>query len=488
MADTYTDSLRLVQQVNGENDGTWGDLIDAALQMVEDATADVRSITQSSTSLTLTTNNNADDQARAAVLDFSGSPTGTATITIPDKDKIYLISNACDQALTFTKGSGTTYTMIPGARAIVYVKGGTGVFPISDEITSENLVINGAMGVSVRGTSFATLTASQYTLDRWEWIDTGTTAGVVTITQDSDAPTVAQAGFNFVNSLKIDVTTAEDIASGDAALYLSHKIEAQNCTAFGHGATGALDGILQFWFKSTKTGIFTVNVDRNDATEKYSTEFTVGTTNTWEKFQVTIPGDTSGTVIADDVGVGLTLQFMLAVGATGKTSTADAWNASGSTELATTNQVNLLDNAANNVLITGVQFNIGSQTKIFEQEDFERTLKRCHRYFQDVGKEGNNIFGHGSTRTTSIVDYIFGFRTTMRAAPSLITSGTASDYSVTDATGAGGGACTSVPSVVGAGTDVILLGFTKTTHGLTGNEVARVLGSASGTLFLSAEL
>ena len=241
---------------------------------------------------------------------------------------------------------------------------------------------NGAMQLAQRGTSFATLSASQYTLDRWEWIDTGTTAGAVTITQDTDVPTVAEAGAKFMNSLKIVVTTAEDIVGADAALYLSHKMEAQNCTQFGHGAAGAKAGRLSFWFKSTKTGIFTVNVDRNDATEKYSTEFTVGTTNTWEFFEVTVPGDTDGTAVADDIGIGLALQFMMAVGATGKTSTADAWNASGATELATSNQVNLLDNAANNVLITGVQFEMGHVTTPFEHWSIAMERARCDRYYQ----------------------------------------------------------------------------------------------------------
>ena len=131
MADAYTDSLRVVLQVNGENAGTWGDNVDLALQMLEDSIADVRSIAQTTTSITLSTNNNADDQARAAVLDFSGSPTGTCTVTIPDKDKVYLISNGCDEILTFTKGSGTTYSINPGEKHLVYCKGGTGVFAIT---------------------------------------------------------------------------------------------------------------------------------------------------------------------------------------------------------------------------------------------------------------------------------------------------------------------------------------------------------------------
>jgi hypothetical protein len=272
-----------------------------------------------------------------------------------------------------------------------------------------------------------------------EWIDTGTTAGEVTITQDADAPTVAEAGFKFENSLKIDVTTAATLGSGDAALYLSYKIEAQDVTFFGHGATSALSGTLSFWFKSTKTGIFTVNVDRDDASEKYSTEFTIGTTDTWEEHIITIPGDTDGTAISDDNGIGLALQFMMAVGATGTTSTADAWNASGATELATSNQVNLLDNTANNVLITGIQYEVGSTANDFDSRDIATKLAMAKRYYERVKVNGIASFRYqvvmqcvSSNDTRGTLAYQVEKR-----GSATISISTATDFQVVDANGGG---------------------------------------------------
>ncbi|MBT7930256.1 hypothetical protein HN682_10210 [Candidatus Peregrinibacteria bacterium] len=307
---------------------------------------------------------------------------------------------------------------------------------IPADVSGENLVINGNMLVPQRGASFAALTASQYTIDCMQWIDTGTTAAVVTITQDTDVPTVAEAGIKFMNSLKIDTTTAETLGSGDAALYLSHKIEAQNVTFFGHGASGALSATLSFWFKSTKTGIFTVNVDRDDASEKYSTEFTVGTTDTWEKHTVTIPGDTSGTAIADDNGIGLDLQFMMAVGATGTTSTADAWNASGATELATANQVNLLDNTANNVFITGIQYEVGSIANRFKVPGIAIELYKCKRYFERLNQGGfaANEFGTIQANSTTVARGTLYTEVEKRTSPT-ITISAASDFDVVQASG-----------------------------------------------------
>ena len=399
---------------------------------------------------------------------------------------------------------GTNSTTAAAARTALGIDGASGNIASGDiaadavtgaKISSDvaqlgkNLVINGAMQVAQRGTSFATLTATQYTLDRWEWIDSGTTAGAVTITQDTDVPTVAQAGTKFMNSLKIDVTTAEDIASGDAALYLSHKIEARDCTRFGHGATGAQSGRLSFWFKSTKTGIFAVNLDRNDATKKFSTEFTVGTADTWEFHEVTIPGDTGGTAIADDSGIGLALQFMMAVGATGKTSTANAWNASGATELATANQVNLLDNAANNVFITGVQFEVGSNTTDFEHTSYADQFRRCSRYLQQWNDSGgvSGIIASGYADSTTTAFIVLHLRQSMRNTPTLAVSAVG-DFSVLEQ-GSTNNATSNVVlnNVNDEFSDVM---FTATTTGIVAGDGVhfRFDGGSGRTFALNAEL
>jgi len=393
----------------------------------------------SATSLTLGTDGNAFDV------------TGTTTITsIATQGIGSHITLHFDGALTFTHHS--TNLILPGAanittaagdiavmyeyasadwRCVSYTKA-SGAAVVASGAAAKNFIINGGMKVAQRGASFATLTASEYTLDRWEWIDSGTTAGAVTITQDTDVPTIAQAGIDLQYSLKIDCTTAEDLGGADAALYLSHKIEARDCIIFGHGGAGALDATLSFWFKSTKTGIFTVNVDRNDASEKYSTEFTVATTNTWEQHTVTVPGDTDGTAIVNDNGIGLAIQFMIAVGGDGDTSTADAWNASGATELATSNQVNLLDSTSNNVLITGVQFEIGSSANAFDYLSFPVELTRCNRYYSRLSSNGEYLRGHGLAVNTANVAILVPLYVKMRGDPTIHRETTMSNYNVWD--------------------------------------------------------
>ena len=64
----------------------------------------------------------------------------------------------------------------------------------------QNLIINGDMQIAQRGPSFVAPTNGQYTLDRNQYLKNG--AMVHTISQDTDVPTFAQAGYLFKNSLR----------------------------------------------------------------------------------------------------------------------------------------------------------------------------------------------------------------------------------------------------------------------------------------------
>jgi hypothetical protein len=68
-----------------------------------------------------------------------------------------------------------------------------------------NMVINGAMQVAQRGTSFTGVGNGDngYYLDRFKFAESGSPNGEFTITQASDGPN------GFANSMKLDCTTAE---------------------------------------------------------------------------------------------------------------------------------------------------------------------------------------------------------------------------------------------------------------------------------------
>ena len=175
-------------------------------------------------------------------------------------------------------------------------------------LANKNLVINGAMNVSQRSTSVTGVTSSGYqTVDMFR--PSIGTAGTWTITQSTDVPT----GYGFANSLKFDCTTADaSLAVGDD-MSLQYRMEGQDLQTLRKGTGSAVPVTISFWVKSTKTGTFILELIDGDNSRNISKSYTVSSSNTWEKKEITVEGDTTG-AFDDDNAKSLTLQWWLAAG------------------------------------------------------------------------------------------------------------------------------------------------------------------------------
>jgi hypothetical protein len=104
-------------QALGENLNTWGDTkLNDVIKRLEEAIAGAVSIAVEA-NVTLTSTDYVQNQARYAMLIFTG--TGGFNVTCPATAKMYLVKNTCAAAVTFTHGSGTTVSV--GAGAIKWV-------------------------------------------------------------------------------------------------------------------------------------------------------------------------------------------------------------------------------------------------------------------------------------------------------------------------------------------------------------------------------
>jgi hypothetical protein len=111
MPSSWSSSLRFELQFTGENINLWGDKLNAVLGHADYAVAGF--LTKPLTANTaLTTANAGDDEARAAMIKFTGA--GPFTVTLPSVSKAYLIWNACSAAVTLTTGAGASVTIDPG--------------------------------------------------------------------------------------------------------------------------------------------------------------------------------------------------------------------------------------------------------------------------------------------------------------------------------------------------------------------------------------
>ena len=277
---------------------------------------------------------------------------------------------------------------------------------------NRNLIINGAMNVAQRGTSYASVANNAYTLDRFAF--TYSQDGAFTVTQDSSSPD------GFANSLKLDVTTADSSLAASQYLIMEHKIEAQNLQHLQFGTSSAKNITLSFHVKSNKTGTYGVTIIHEDNSSKMANlTYTINSADTWEKKSLTFTGDTTG-AINDDNGVGLKMGFTLAVGSqwtSGDTSASFRTFANGNYGGGQT--VNILDSTSNEWYITGVQLEVGQNPTEFEHEPFERTLAKCQRYFYKQNYVGSGgPYGHFSTNYSSSHRFVtIDHPTAMRSTP-----------------------------------------------------------------------
>tara|TARA_R100000329_G_scaffold140489_1_gene122807 strand:- start:215 stop:1327 length:1113 start_codon:yes stop_codon:yes gene_type:complete len=280
------------------------------------------------------------------------------------------------------------------------------------DVSFRNLVINGDMSIAQRGTSFTS--ASGYTLDRYTWTDDSTSA--FTITQSTDVP----SGQGFATSMKFDCTTANTSLGSSDQIRQVQKIEAQNLQHLRYGTSSAKSVTLSFWVKSNKTGTYCATLSQeDDSYASFTKEYTISSSDTWEKKTLTFDGDTGG-VINNDNGAGLWLMFAFGAGS-GRHMTANQWNSSYG--LSTSNQVNLADNTSNELYLTGVQLEVGTSASDFEFLPVDVNLARCQRYFFviDESTQGNYDFAVGHARRNSGGYIVFSLPVTMRTAPTGVT-------------------------------------------------------------------
>ena len=279
----------------------------------------------------------------------------------------------------------------------------------------KNIIINGDMSIAQRATSQASVTTTgYYTIDRWNWqADFGT----VTLSQDTDVPT----GQGFAKSFKADVTTAGTVSSG-GTIKIRQNIEGQNLQYLKKGTSSAESTTLSFWIKSTKTGTYICELYDNDNARQISQSYTVSSSNTWEKKELTFAGDTSG-ALGNDNGSSFQVIWYLAAGTDYTSGTLNTSWASATSANRAVGQVDAQDNTSNNIYLTGVQFETKSAASDFEFLPVDVNLDRCLRYCvivgdspdgRDFSKEANVGMYYTST---GFYGNIF-FQTPMRSTPS----------------------------------------------------------------------
>ena len=286
-------------------------------------------------------------------------------------------------------------------------------------LVGKNLIINGAMKIAQRGTSFAAM-ANGYSLDRWKFEHSN--IGVYTITQDSSGPP------GFANSLKIDCTTADASPAAGDFLQLKYRFEGQDVQHLKKGTSSAESVTLSFWVKCNKTGNFASRLYDDDNNRIIGSTVTINSANTWEKKSITYAGDTTG-ALDDDINTSLMIDWTFDAGSTYTSGTVPtSWETYTNADYAAGTTLALADSTSNYINITGVKLEVGTSATDFESRSYGEELKLCQRYYYaHIGPNqgSNQLIGKGAWNSATQLEATVHFKETMRTTPTLVTvSGT----------------------------------------------------------------
>ena len=223
-------------------------------------------------------------------------------------------------------------------------------------LSNRNLIINGAMQVAQRGTSFTNV--SDYMLDRWAVGNPATNS-------------VSQQFSTTLGMYYMDVTTS-------AGWGTYQWVENINARQLKEG-----DSITVSYWTNVLTGNFNVKTT-NTSAFPYSTTI-IDTAGSWYRRAATAV-ITAGQ--ASDIASGA--HFRLAI------------------------------EPANNFYITGVQLEVGDTATPFEHRSYGDELARCQRYYNRiVGDVINTGIANGMSQSSSTGTFVMTFPQEMRVAPSL---------------------------------------------------------------------
>lgn len=286
-----------------------------------------------------------------------------------------------------------------------------------------NIVMNGAMQVAQRGTSFSGFSTSEYHLDRFK-NGMGDTTARFTVTQ-------ASSGLNgFPYCLKYDCTTAESsLSNGNARMFLHTRFEGQDLQQLKKGTSDAEKVTVSFYVKSNKTGTYTIEIADEDNGRRIGKTYTISSANTWEQKSITFDADTTG-AFGNDNNNSCHLVWHLIAGANYKSGTfSTSWATQTDANRVSSSQINIGDSTDNTWEITGIQMEVGSVVTPFERRSFAEELALCQRYFQIC-----NFNIQDYPPSSGYTDCHVSFLNQMRATPSA-TITEATKFNISGSTG-----------------------------------------------------
>lgn len=304
------------------------------------------------------------------------------------------------QATNLKHGSSASNNLVLDANGNVTA---AGTVAMATPFGMRNKIINGAMEIDQRA---ATVTSTNYTLDRWYYA--GSQASKVTIQKNAGSVTPP---VGFTSYLGITSSSSYSV-TGNELFQIMQIVEGFNCADFGWGTASPKSATLSFWVYSSLTGTFGGSL----ATAKTTVwvmpfTYSIPVANTWTYVTVAVPGSASATPHLDNQA-GIYVRFGLGSAGTSSGGTAGTWTSAGN-YIQPAGTVSVVSTNGATFYITGVQLEVGSVATPFERRLYGQELALCQRYCELAsGAPGRAYSG-------TAAEFHMSFKVTKRTTPTI---------------------------------------------------------------------
>ena len=276
----------------------------------------------------------------------------------------------------------------------------TGTLVADHPLGNRNMLLNGNMRIAQRldgndGGS-KTLTAGNYRGVDLSVVRTSNSSNL-TITHPAHG-SLQELGLH--NSLKVVAASANSSFVSNAYTSVVTHLEGNHIIPTCWGKSTAKTCTLSFYVRSNVTGTFSGSFGNSSNNRANAFEYTINSSDTWERKTITVTGDTTGTWNKDH-NLGAKITWSLGHGSNFSTASSNVGTWAGAELMGTDSQVNFCAATNNFWEISGVQFELGSAATPIEHQPFSQTLRNCRRYYFKNKPYGENLYAVDTWNTGS---------------------------------------------------------------------------------------